>query len=78
MTAPVLKVGDVAVHVDRILGGRPRQIRRATIVRETPTLWIDDIGGRWRKSDGRSVPDYMGCRFLMSAAEFEAAKGAPS
>jgi hypothetical protein len=68
-----LRVGAEAVHVERLLaGGRPREIRRARIVRETKTQWIDDLGTRWRKSDGAKVPQYVSDRFLISVESFEA------
>lgn len=75
MSAPVLKVGDVAVQVERLFGELRHEIRRVVIVRETPTQWIDDLGDRWRKSDGRSNAR-IGCgmytRHLMTVPAFEA------
>ncbi len=74
MSAPVVKVGDVAVHVERLFAGPPREIRRGAIVRETRTQWVDDVGTRWSKATGEKVPQYLSPRYLMSAAEYDAAR----
>ena len=79
MSAPTLKVGDAAVHVERLFRSVPREILRVTIVRETPTQWIDSTGTAWRKRDGRSV-QRLGCgnyeRHLMTVADFDTERGA--
>lgn len=62
------KVGDEALHVERIpfaSAGAPRLICRVRIVRETATLWIDDGGTRYRKSDGAMYPQYVSPRYLV-------------
>lgn len=70
MTAPALKVGDRALHVERWLGSK-RVIREARIVRETKSHWIDDQGKAWRKRDGAMVPQYVCARFLEPIAGTE-------
>ncbi len=67
VTAPALKVGDKAIHVERF-AGREREVLRVKIVRETQTQWIDDTGDRWRKSDGALVPQYFIPRYLVTVA----------
>lgn len=64
-------VGRLAAHVERYGGSGRRLIRVVKIDRETKTQWVDDIGTRWRKSDGAMVPQYIGgARYLMSEAEW--------
>ena len=74
MSAPVVKVGDRVVHVERI--GTNRRILETAIVRETAKVWVDATGWRWRKTDGAATPKRAGCgpRFIMSVIEFEASQ----
>ncbi len=66
MKPPDLKVGDDAIHVERLSwGGKDRGICAVKIVRETKTLWIDDHRTRWRKSDGAMVPQYVSPRYVV-------------
>lgn len=71
-----MKVGDHAIHVERWGGGKPRAIVLVTIVRETPTQWVDSIGTRWRKSDlSRVHKNYTKDRYLMTEEAFKTAGG---
>ncbi len=73
-----VKVGDRLVHVERYGGSGRKFIRVSTLVRETKTQWIDDVGTRWRKSDRAMVPQYVGgYRYLMTEEAWAAhvAKG---
>ena len=72
MRARDWKVGDKMVHVEY----SDHEVMRVTIVRETPTQWVDSHGCRWRKADGASLSHGSGCgpRSLVPAAEFDAAK----
>lgn len=75
LSAPDLKVGDTAVHVERYGGSGVRRKNEVTIIRETATQWIDRRGTRWRKSDGAMVPQYSaGPRFLMTVEAFKASQ----
>lgn len=55
-----------ALHVRRFFGGEPSVICKVTIIRQTRTLWIDNCGGRWKKSTGECSPSYLGERWLMA------------
>lgn len=69
-----LKVGDTVVIGASFCGNPPRAIRMAKIVRETPTRWIVDGDGAFRKSDGAGIPVYTPePRTLYSAEAFAAA-----
>lgn len=62
-----------AVHVARLsCSSRPRHVLDVKIVRETKTMWVDDRGDRWRKSDGALVPQYVEPRYLMTPEAFAA------
>jgi hypothetical protein len=71
MSANDWKVGDAMVQVEN----GTREINRVTIVRETPTQWVDSGGKRWSKKTGQRVPRPSGCgpRSLVPAATFDAA-----
>ncbi len=71
MNAPQLKVGDAVIHVERFhhSSKNQREIYRTTIVRETPTQWVDAKGDHWRKGDGAMVPQRYTCpRFIVPVA----------
>lgn len=66
--APTFKVGDTVVHV---CTWPFRVIRTCKIVRETSTQWIDDIGSRWRKSDGERLMKGAERRAIISVEQAE-------
>lgn len=76
---PDLKVGDTVVIGASFCGNPPRAIRTAKIVRETPTRWIVDGGGAFRKGDGGGIPEYRPePRTLYSVEAFGAATKVPA
>ena len=74
MANETIQIGADVVHVERLCG-TAREVRRGKIVRETKTLWVDDIGTKWRKSDGSMVPQYIAPRFIMTPSDFANATG---